>query len=207
MGRHALLQGIFPTHESNPGLRHCRSLYGLSYQEAHKLGPVLFLTRWESALTPTVVGMAGRLAVSGPGRSLPQFLSPQWPWSCTCLHPRIGSLPPSSRSSPGDNLSPKGSFSPASPKTQRPLQPWGRPPTLRPARMGRAGLRAGGARASGSIKGRHPVLAATLLPRPSFRLPARSAVACHRHGSTEGAGEPLRGDAAYPLPAAPPGAG
>ena len=46
-----------------------------------------------------------------------------------------------------------------------------------------------------------------LLLRPSFCLPARSAVACHRHGSTEGAGEPLRGDAAHPLPAAPPGAG
>ena len=157
--------------------------------------------------------------MSGPGRSLPQFLSPQWPWSCTCLHPRIGSLPPSSRSSPGDNPSPKGSSphpvplpsSPASPPTQRSLQRWGRPPTLRPARKGRAGLRAGGARAFGSIKGRHPALAATLLLllllRPSFCLPARSAVACHRHGSTEGAGEPLRGDAAHPLPAAPPGAG
>ena len=120
--------------------------------EAHELGPVPFLTRWESALTPTVVGMAGRLAVSGPGRSLPQFLSPQWPWSCMCLHPRIGSLPPSSRSSPGGNPSPKGSSphpvplpsSPASPATQRPLQRWGRPPTLRPARTGRAGLLAGG---------------------------------------------------------------
>ena len=82
--------------------------------------------------------------MSGPGRSLPQFLSPQWPWSCTCLHPRIGSLPPSSRSSPGDNPSPKGSSphpvplpsSPASPPTQRSLQRWGRPPTLTLARYG-----------------------------------------------------------------------
>ena len=35
MGFHALLQGIFPTQESNPGLPHCRQiLYYLSY-----LGP------------------------------------------------------------------------------------------------------------------------------------------------------------------------
>ena len=33
MGCHALLQGIFPTQESNPGLQHCRwILYHLSYQ-------------------------------------------------------------------------------------------------------------------------------------------------------------------------------
>ena len=33
VGRHALLQGIFPTQRSNPGLLHCRQiLYQLSYQ-------------------------------------------------------------------------------------------------------------------------------------------------------------------------------
>ena len=33
MGRHALLQGIFPTQRSNPALLHCRwSLYHLSHQ-------------------------------------------------------------------------------------------------------------------------------------------------------------------------------
>ena len=33
MGSHSILQGIFPTHGSNPGLPHCRqSLYHLSHQ-------------------------------------------------------------------------------------------------------------------------------------------------------------------------------
>ena len=33
---HALLQGIFPTQESNPGLPHCRRIiYCLSHREAH----------------------------------------------------------------------------------------------------------------------------------------------------------------------------
>ena len=36
VGCHALLQGIFPTQESNPGLLHYRwILYHLSHQEAH----------------------------------------------------------------------------------------------------------------------------------------------------------------------------
>ena len=36
MGCHALLQGIFPSRESNPGLPHCRlSFYCLSYQGSH----------------------------------------------------------------------------------------------------------------------------------------------------------------------------
>ena len=38
VGCHALLQGIFPTQGSNPGLPHCRwILYHLSYQESPKL--------------------------------------------------------------------------------------------------------------------------------------------------------------------------
>ena len=33
VGSHSLLQGIFPTQESNPGLLHCRQiLYHLSHQ-------------------------------------------------------------------------------------------------------------------------------------------------------------------------------
>ena len=37
VGCHFLLQGIFPTQESNPGLPHCRrSLYHLSYQGSHR---------------------------------------------------------------------------------------------------------------------------------------------------------------------------
>ena len=39
VGSHALLQGIFPTQGSNPGLLHCRqSLYCLSYQESLSFG-------------------------------------------------------------------------------------------------------------------------------------------------------------------------
>ena len=38
MGCHALLQGIFPTQGSNPGLPHCRRiLYLLSYQRPVKM--------------------------------------------------------------------------------------------------------------------------------------------------------------------------
>ena len=37
VGCHFLLQGIFPTQESNPGLRHCRqTLYQLSYEGSPK---------------------------------------------------------------------------------------------------------------------------------------------------------------------------
>ena len=36
VGRHSLLQGIFPTQGSNPGLLHCRwILYQLSHQVSH----------------------------------------------------------------------------------------------------------------------------------------------------------------------------
>ena len=36
VGSHSLLQGIFPTQGSNPGLLHCRQiLYHLSYQGSH----------------------------------------------------------------------------------------------------------------------------------------------------------------------------
>jgi len=35
VGSHSLLQGIFPTQRSNPGLLHCRQiLYHLSHQES-----------------------------------------------------------------------------------------------------------------------------------------------------------------------------
>ena len=37
MGCHALLQGIFPTQESNPRLPHCRWLYQLSYQGSPRI--------------------------------------------------------------------------------------------------------------------------------------------------------------------------
>ena len=44
VGSLSLLQGIFPTQELNPGLRHCRwILYQLSYQEALSLTEILLL--------------------------------------------------------------------------------------------------------------------------------------------------------------------
>ena len=48
MGSHALLQGIFPTQESNQGLSHCRwILYQLSYQGSPSLLYVsMYLEEW-----------------------------------------------------------------------------------------------------------------------------------------------------------------
>jgi len=41
VGSHSLLQGIFPTQESNGGLLHCsRILYQLSYQGSHREGEI-----------------------------------------------------------------------------------------------------------------------------------------------------------------------
>ena len=41
-GCHFLLQGIFPTQESNPGLLHCRQiLYPLSYEGSHKKNGIM----------------------------------------------------------------------------------------------------------------------------------------------------------------------
>ena len=49
MGCHFLLQGIFPTQESNPGLLHCRQiLYRLSYKGSPNLKP---LRRNKTSLT------------------------------------------------------------------------------------------------------------------------------------------------------------
>ena len=42
VGGHSLLQGIFPTQGSNPGLLHCRQiLYYLSYQRSHYMLKVI----------------------------------------------------------------------------------------------------------------------------------------------------------------------
>ena len=56
MGCHSLLQRIFPTQGSNPGLQHCRQiLYCLSYQNlpsSAKLSQSLNDSRWHSLLRP-----------------------------------------------------------------------------------------------------------------------------------------------------------
>ena len=55
MGCHALLQGIFPTQESNPGLLHCRRIFlHLSYEERHSneySGLISFRIDWFGLLT------------------------------------------------------------------------------------------------------------------------------------------------------------
>ena len=51
MGYHALLQGIFPTQGSNPGLLHCRQiLYQLSHQGSPKENPILHLSPHQNFL-------------------------------------------------------------------------------------------------------------------------------------------------------------
>ena len=55
VGRHALLQGIYPTKGSNPGLPHCRRiLYRLSHQSA------------DAAETVSVAAVAPRATVTAP---------------------------------------------------------------------------------------------------------------------------------------------
>ena len=58
-GSHYLLQGIFPTQRSNPGLPHCRQiLYQLSHQGSHK-----------SSVCPTdAVGHLPLLSADLPGK-------------------------------------------------------------------------------------------------------------------------------------------
>ena len=56
VGCHALLQGIFPTHESNPGLWHCRRiLYHLSHQGCPRIEDP-FLKIFKSMLILKLVG-------------------------------------------------------------------------------------------------------------------------------------------------------
>ena len=67
VGCHALLQGIFPTQESKPGLLHCRRiLYQLSYQGSPKsLSRVrLFVTPWSAALqAPLSMGILNKTRI------------------------------------------------------------------------------------------------------------------------------------------------
>ena len=54
VGCHFLLQGIFPTQGSNPGLPHCRQmLYHLSHQGSHLLLPT-FHSFWTAVLEKTL---------------------------------------------------------------------------------------------------------------------------------------------------------
>ena len=61
-GCHSLLQGIFVTQESNPGLLHCRQiLYRLSHQVS------------QAGLKPTYSALEGGLLTTGPLGKSPEF--------------------------------------------------------------------------------------------------------------------------------------
>jgi len=47
MGYHVLLQGIFPTRRSNPGLLHCRQIL---YHLSHQGSPYKFIMKYNSAM-------------------------------------------------------------------------------------------------------------------------------------------------------------
>ena len=57
LGCHSLLQGIFPTQESNPGLLHCRQiLYRLSHQTWSKSFPIgLWTPNPKTCITNTII--------------------------------------------------------------------------------------------------------------------------------------------------------
>ena len=53
VGCHFLLQGIFPTQGSNPGLLHCRQiLYRLSYEGSHSISPTSLMKQFASVTCP-----------------------------------------------------------------------------------------------------------------------------------------------------------
>ena len=77
---HFLLQGIFPTQESNPGLPHCRQmLYRLSHQGR--------LIRHESSVNNQPVYWCNQLCLSqAPWLQTWAWLSPDTnTWHCLCL--------------------------------------------------------------------------------------------------------------------------
>ena len=82
---HALLQGIFPTQESNPGLQHCRQiLYHLSHQENPRIlewvaYPFSRQTSWPRNQTGVSCKQADSLPVELSGK--PQlYLTPKSLW-------------------------------------------------------------------------------------------------------------------------------
>ena len=82
VGGHALLQGIFPTQGSNPGLLHCRQiLYHLSHQGRNAFMLfMLFMFFFNafmlfSPVTSTVNATRSQTCIS---QTLPSFWSPDW---------------------------------------------------------------------------------------------------------------------------------
>ena len=81
LGCHGLLQGILPTHGSNPGLLHCRQiLYQLSNKEIPKnvlsvqFSSVQSLSRVWLLATPWIAACQASLSITNP-RSSPKFMS------------------------------------------------------------------------------------------------------------------------------------
>ena len=84
MGCHFLLQGIFPTQESSPGLLHCRQiLYQLSYEGSMKtVGGVK--SHLESAPIPAREAWRAQTKPCAH-QETPQRLSQACPWVFECL--------------------------------------------------------------------------------------------------------------------------
>ena len=80
VGCHALLQGIFPTQGSNPGLPHCRRiLYLLSYQRPVKMAKNGKTDNDECWWGCSTTGLLTRCWWSVKGRT-----GLKWNWACAC---------------------------------------------------------------------------------------------------------------------------
>ena len=87
VGCHALLQGLFPTQGSNPGLPHCRwILYHLSHQVSSRILEWVaypFSRGFSQPRNQTGVScIAGRIFISWATREAPIFLN-TWLWKNT----------------------------------------------------------------------------------------------------------------------------
>ena len=75
MGCHFLLQGIFPTQESNPGFLHCRRiLYQLSQGKKPRFSSVQSLSRVRLCVTPRIAARQASLSITN-SRSSPKLMS------------------------------------------------------------------------------------------------------------------------------------
>ena len=80
MGCHFLLQGIFPTQGSNPGLRLCRQiLYHLSHGSRTKICQLLFVCFIQSF---NCVRLFAPMDCSTPGSSVPHYRSELLKFTC-----------------------------------------------------------------------------------------------------------------------------
>ena len=71
MGGHVLLQGIFPTQRSNPGLPHCRQIL---YHPSHQFSLVQSLSRVRLFVTPWATSRQASLSITN-SQSLLRLMS------------------------------------------------------------------------------------------------------------------------------------